>query len=70
MDAITPTDQPRSRWPRPVRSACYVAVLIAAIALSAVLINVTSGVSPSASGGGCRSAPWQPAGCAEMGQGP
>jgi uncharacterized protein YoxC len=47
MDAITPTDQPRTRWPRPVRSACYVAVLIAAIALVAVMINVTTGASPS-----------------------
>ena len=41
---MTPTDQPRTRWPR---LASYVAVLIAAIALSAVLINVTTGVSPS-----------------------
>jgi len=47
MDAITPTDQRRTRWPRLARSACYVVVLIAAIALSAVLINVTTGASPS-----------------------
>jgi hypothetical protein len=44
MDAITPTDQPRTRWPR---LASYVAVLIAAIALLAVMINVTTGASPS-----------------------
>jgi hypothetical protein len=47
MDAITPTDQPRTRWPRSARTALYVAVLIAAIALLAVLINVTTGPAPS-----------------------
>jgi hypothetical protein len=47
MDAITSTNQPRTRWPRPARSAGYVAVLIAAIALLAVMINVTTGSSPS-----------------------
>ena len=49
MDVITPTDQPRTRWPRPARTACYVAVLIAAIALLAVMINVTMGPTPSQS---------------------
>ena len=47
MDAITPTDQPHTRWPRPARTAGYVAVLIAAIALLAVMINVTTGPTPS-----------------------
>jgi hypothetical protein len=47
MDAITPTNQPRTRWPRPARSAGYVAVLIAAITLLVVMINVTTGSSPS-----------------------
>jgi hypothetical protein len=47
MDAITPTAQPRTRWRRRARSACYVAVLVAAIALLAVMINVKMGASPS-----------------------
>jgi hypothetical protein len=48
MDAITPNDQPRTRWPRrPARSALYVSVLIAAIALLGVMITVTMGGSPS-----------------------
>jgi len=47
MDVITPTDQPRTRWPRPAATAGYVAVLIAAIALLAVMINVTMGPTPS-----------------------
>lgn len=47
MDVITPKDQQRTRWPRPVRTASYVAVLIAAIALLAVMINVTTGSTPS-----------------------
>lgn len=48
MDVITPKDRPHTRWPRrPARSALYVAVLIAAIALLAVMINVTTGGSPS-----------------------
>jgi hypothetical protein len=47
MDAIAPTDQPRTRWPRPPKSAGYVAVLVAAIALLAVMINVGTGESPS-----------------------
>ena len=47
MDPITPKDQPYARWPRPARSACYVAVLIVAIALTAVMINVTTAASPS-----------------------
>ena len=47
MDAMTPTDQPRTRLPRAPRSAGYIAVLIAAIALLVVMINVTTGESPS-----------------------
>jgi hypothetical protein len=47
MDAMTPTDQPRTRWPRPARTASYVAILIAAIALVAVILNMTSGPTPS-----------------------
>ena len=48
MDVITPKDRPHSRWSRrPARSALYVAVVIAAIALLAVMINVTTGGSPS-----------------------
>ena len=43
MDAITPTDQPRTRWPRPARTASYVAVLFAAIALLVLMMNVTKG---------------------------
>jgi uncharacterized protein YoxC len=47
MDVMTPTDQPRTRWPRPPRSAGYIAVLIAAIALLVVMINMRTGESPS-----------------------
>jgi hypothetical protein len=47
MDMITPTDQPRTRPPRSAAAVGYVAVLIAAIALVAVMINVTTGASPS-----------------------
>jgi hypothetical protein len=47
MDTITPTDQRRTRWPRPARTAAYVAVLVAAIALVAVMINVITGPTPS-----------------------
>jgi hypothetical protein len=47
MDAITPTDQPRTRWPRSARTACYVAALITAIALLVVMINMTTGPTPS-----------------------
>jgi hypothetical protein len=47
MDAITPTHQPRTRWPRRARTASYVAVLIAAIALLVVMIDTTSGPTPS-----------------------
>jgi hypothetical protein len=47
VDAIIPTEQAHTRWPRPPRSAGYVAVLIAAIALLVVVINVTTGESPS-----------------------
>ena len=43
MDAITPTAQPPTRWPRPARTASYVAVLLAAIALLVVMMNVTKG---------------------------
>jgi hypothetical protein len=47
MDTITPTDQPRTHWPRPARTGFYVAVLIVAVALLAIMINVTTGASPS-----------------------
>jgi hypothetical protein len=47
MDAMTPTDQPRTRWPRPARTASYVAALITAIALVAVILNMTTGPTPS-----------------------
>jgi hypothetical protein len=47
MDTITPTRQPRTRWPRRARTASYVAVLIAAIALVVVMIDMTSGPTPS-----------------------
>ena len=43
MDAIAPTDQPRTRWPRPARTASYVAVLIALIAVLVVIMNMTKG---------------------------
>jgi hypothetical protein len=47
MDAITPTDRPGTRWPRSAKTACYVAVLIAAIALLVVMINISTGGSAS-----------------------
>ena len=48
MDAFAPKDQPRTRRPRRrVRSAAYVGVLIAVIAVLAVVINVSTGGSPS-----------------------
>lgn len=47
MDALTPTDQTRSRWPRRARMAWYVAGLIVAIALLAVVINLATGPTPS-----------------------
>ena len=47
MDAITRTDQPLTRRRRPVRTAAYIAVLIAAVALLAVMISMTTGPTPS-----------------------
>jgi hypothetical protein len=47
MDAITPTDHPRTRWPRSAMTTCYVAVLITAVALLMVMINLGTGGSPS-----------------------
>jgi hypothetical protein len=47
MDPITPTDQPRTRWPRSAKTVCYVAVLITAIALLVVMINIRTGGSAS-----------------------
>ena len=47
METITPTGQRRTRWPGPARTAAYLAVLVAAIALVAVMINVTTGPTPS-----------------------
>jgi uncharacterized protein YoxC len=47
MHLINPTDKPRIRWPRPARMAWYIAGMIAAIAVLAVMINVTTGSTPS-----------------------
>jgi hypothetical protein len=47
MDAIIPTDQPRTRYPRPARTASYIAVLTGVIALLVVIMNLTTGPTPS-----------------------
>jgi hypothetical protein len=47
MDAIIPTDQPRTRYPRPARTASYIAVLTGVIALLVVIMNLTTGPTRS-----------------------